>query len=133
MDAISVSKSTKLGTLRWAAPEMFGSDPLDPARHSPAVDIFALGVVIGEVFLCSPPFPSALADQDVVTQIHKKTAPHDYSALRHISVKLEAMIKACCSDDPQMRPNMAAMCYFLWPEVKKDFDKVRFCAIFDWT
>lgn len=53
MDAISVSKSTKMGTLRWAAPEMFGTDASDPARRSPAVDIFALGVVIGEVCLLS--------------------------------------------------------------------------------
>lgn len=56
--------------------------------------------------------------------MHKKLPPHDYGQLQRVSTKLAQMVQICCSEEPQMRPSMAVLNYFLWPEVKKDIEKV---------
>jgi tetratricopeptide (TPR) repeat protein len=48
----SSSSGLALGTLAWAAPEVL----LDGAEHSPASDVYSLGIVMWELMTCEVPF-----------------------------------------------------------------------------
>lgn len=113
-------------TLRWCAPELQDARFTTLTRaqqkklqHAFAVDIYSLGLVLGEVFLRQPPFPSLEATanagqlQQAICGTH--THPHDPAALRHLSPRLAELIAKCCAKDPQQRPTIAQLQYQLWP------------------
>jgi serine/threonine protein kinase len=126
-DTSGGSGSTQTGgTLRWTPPELLSRDWLEMTKeqrralqNSFAVDIYALGVVIGEVFLRQPPYASlGVKPNDVHLQgaiLDVKHAAFDAAALQSISSELSLLVQQCCEYVPTKRPTIATIAFQLWP------------------
>jgi eukaryotic-like serine/threonine-protein kinase len=86
-----------VGTLRYMAPEQLRDEP-----PSPAVDIYALGVVLYEMLAGRPPWVAATAQAMVAEQLGPPPQLPDVPA------PLAALAVACLQHDPARRPTSAA-------------------------
>ena len=101
------------GTLRWLAPErrsVLVEDERKRVEGHPAVDVYALGCVIGEVFLEQPPFVD-YGDDDVI-RLSADTPPF---APQSLPDPLKPMLSRCCDPKPERRATMDEIMYKLWP------------------
>ena len=107
-------------TPRWLPPEalsMDDDDNDDVVLSAPAVDVYGLGCVLGEIFLMKPPYANS-KDRDVIIAQHNvKKQPFAWNELESISVPLCDLIKRCCSRDPHDRPTLAEIHQQKWPFV----------------
>jgi serine/threonine protein kinase len=128
----AVSSPTN-GTLLWTPAELlkdFDDKSFQEQRelqYSPAVDIYGLGLVIGEVFAALPPFAGSLRsnakDYHILTAIlNEKRQPFDYAALAEISPALAGLVKMCCSRIPSERPNASTLLFKEWPLVVSELN-----------
>ena len=109
------------GTPRWCAPELGNLDRLSAserrrAQTNPAVDIFSLGCMIGEVFLRQPPFAFATTLSEVALALSTKP-PFDAAKLAELAPGLAALVAACCQLDPRKRPTINEIAFTIWPRV----------------
>ena len=101
------------GTSRWLAPERRAVTD-DPDRKrvegDPAVDVYALGCVIGEVFTQLPPFATC-REQDVWRQ------PVDAAPFKpeQLPEPIRQLLSACCHPRADCRPRVQELLYSLWP------------------
>jgi len=86
-----------VGTLRYMAPEQLRDQP-----PTPAVDIYALGVVLYEMLAGRPPWSATTAQEMVAEQAG--TPP----PLTDAPAALAALAAACLEHDPARRPTSAA-------------------------
>ena len=68
--SVSQSSSAVLGTFAWCAPEVI----LNGDEHSPASDVYAMGIVMWELMTCESPFES-LDYHQVVARLRNQQRP----------------------------------------------------------
>ena len=91
-----------LGTLRYAAPELFTSS----LRHGPASDLYSLGIVLHEMLTGEPPF----ADQSPaeLAQAHlRRVPPAPRSIAPQMSRDVARLLRRLLAKDPLRRPQTA--------------------------
>ena len=110
------TRDTDIGTCLWSPPEkptkpgrLFGKG----TRRDPARDVWSVGCIIGELYLCRLPFLDAgidpqHANKAKVTKAKKeRKPPHDPVLLAKISPRLAAFVAKLCDYDPAKRPTLA--------------------------
>ena len=101
------------GTLRWLAPER--RSPLNEQQRRcveshPAVDMWALGCVIGEVFLELPPFPDY--SDSSLARLPADALPF---AVATLIDPIKPLLNRCCEPKPERRASLEEVQYLLWP------------------
>jgi tRNA A-37 threonylcarbamoyl transferase component Bud32 len=89
------------GTLAWSPPELFGHPP----KHGSKSDVWSFGVVAWEI-LCggtSPPWSWLELPAMMVTLSEGQALPVPSSL--HLREEHRALMNACWTRDPQLRPN----------------------------
>ena len=114
-------------TLRWEPPEVDDIDPtvMDKEQQrsimsDPAVDVYALGCVLGEIFLGEPPYSVHMHRRDIErAQRNRKAAPFSLTPEDHPRVHpaLLSIIQRCCSREPKNRPTICQLQLHDWPAV----------------
>ncbi|RLN93185.1 hypothetical protein BBJ28_00003007 [Nothophytophthora sp. Chile5] len=107
-DDTNLTATAAAGTLAWTAPELLLGE-----EYSEKVDIYSLGVLLGELDTCTLPYhdPAALAE---------RLAQHPLRLLRRIvdeglrpqlspdcPLSIAQVIAACVARDPKQRPSAA--------------------------
>jgi serine/threonine protein kinase len=116
-------------SLVFMAPELLaGFDELSieeqkKVQNSPAVDIYGLGLLMGEIFLQRPPYaahltPSAKSTKQQQVLSNVELEPFEYTKLDAISPSLGRLVRQCCSRDPKKRPTSAALHNVLWAQLQ---------------
>jgi serine/threonine protein kinase len=93
----------KCGTLRYAAPEVFGDTPYAPER----ADIWSAGVVLYSIIAHRHPY-AANNGKDVVQMVANTELKFDGPAFAHVSSGTVDLIRALLSKDPAARPDAKA-------------------------
>ncbi len=105
-----------VGTPAYMAPELFRAE-----EATPATDIYALGVVLYEVFVGSRPFlgtnARVLADQHL-----RKRAPSLDKRLPLVAPSLRKIIHRCLEKKPELRPSSMTEIGCLLKAVAKSYD-----------
>jgi serine/threonine protein kinase len=91
-----------VGTPEYVAPEVMSGD-----AHTPAADIYALGLLYYVLLSGDNPFRGDTA-QATVARVIQRTPPSLRSLVLGVPVALAELIDACLSKDPQQRPPSAA-------------------------
>jgi serine/threonine protein kinase len=89
-------------TCYYAAPELFDED----AILTPAVDVWAFGLILYEVFAGSAVFPISLSPFDIIRQLRRHQRPTIPTACGDYMVHL---IGRCWSDNPSRRPSFGGI------------------------
>ncbi|KAF5345362.1 hypothetical protein D9758_008509 [Tetrapyrgos nigripes] len=120
VNAITTSAEV-MGSVRWMAPEVINPDEAESRRQSPESDIYALGMVIWEVFSGKVPYHQWPRDATVVFKILlgiRPERPSDASALG-LSDAVWNVI-GMCWQDWRKRPRVLSVLQCL-EEAFKDF------------
>lgn len=89
------------GTPRYMAPEQIGGEAV-----SERSDIYALGLILYEVFTGRPAFEAA--DAAEYARLHKQVVPpRPSSIVPEIDPRIDSLIMACLEKDPAARPQSA--------------------------
>lgn len=91
-----------VGTPEYVAPEVMSGD-----AHTPAADIYALGLLYYVLLSGDNPFRGDTT-QATVARVIQRTPPSLRSLVLGVPVALAESIDACLSKDPQQRPSSAA-------------------------
>lgn len=94
------SAAPKLGTARWRAPEMISPDK--PTRPNKLTDIYALGLVLWELYSQKVPFHEA---QDEMTIMFWLFQGKQIEIGDDCPKLLKEIIRLCTSKEPTMRPH----------------------------
>jgi len=94
---------------RWSAPEILASE-IEGSRTTTAVDIYALAMVLIEMFTGTVPFgeidnPAAMVNQIIQGKRPDKHAPVSGSNMITDDI-IWALIEKCWEQDPKDRPSM---------------------------
>ncbi|KDQ55517.1 hypothetical protein JAAARDRAFT_89837, partial [Jaapia argillacea MUCL 33604] len=104
---VGVTQPSNLGgTLRWMAPELFSTDPVN--GRTAAVDIYAFAMVCYEVYLRSYPFPDIVAELQLLAKVAKGERPERSSLIlcgRNMSDDLWGLVERCWAGSPTSRPS----------------------------
>ncbi|CAE6467167.1 unnamed protein product [Rhizoctonia solani] len=71
--AFSESSNTRLGSTRWAAPEILLAEV--PIRRTTQSDVYALGMTMLEIFTGDVPYPNHRMEFSVITTVARGTLP----------------------------------------------------------
>ena len=81
-------------------------------ESDPAVDVYALGCVIGELFTEQPPF--AEYAEDVIWRLPADTVPFEAELL---PAAIRPLLSACCDARAERRPRVQELVCAMWPRV----------------
>jgi len=110
VNLLTTQASNVLGTTRWMAPELLDPDQFEEAqgRPSKASDVYALAMVMLEVFSGAPPFGNLTKEAAVIWNVMKGVRPD--RPLHTISLGLSDVIwelmTQCWRHNPSKRPSM---------------------------
>jgi serine/threonine protein kinase len=129
------------GTSRWSPPEL-----LTAAYHSlpsaerklleqaPAVDIWSLGLVFGELMTSQPPYAAAgvsAKERTIEAQVlNEEIAPFPADLLQRagVSSPMSVLIRACTARKPEQRPTLVQIKFYFWPQVRRGIQAVGVTA-----
>ncbi|KAG6825509.1 hypothetical protein H0H92_003436, partial [Tricholoma furcatifolium] len=107
------SYTSKCGSVRWQAPELFDPDAADELHYATkATDIYAWGSVAYEIFAGQLPFAHVNRDPMVMTKImngERPTRPTESSPSWNVWGLTEAiwsLMERCWDADPAQRPTV---------------------------
>ncbi|OCH89807.1 kinase-like protein [Obba rivulosa] len=104
------TESASIGSTRWTAPELFDPErfKLEKAESSPQIDIYALSMVMWEIFTGRVPFYYWRRDATVihhVVQGKRPLRPVQATPLG-LSDAIWALMQSCWESDGQQRPHI---------------------------
>ncbi|EMD41308.1 hypothetical protein CERSUDRAFT_109903 [Gelatoporia subvermispora B] len=106
---VSRSAGVDIGTVRWSSPELidpqqFGLDDTGPTRPS---DIYALSMVMWEIFTGELPFAECARDATVINRILREERPvrPDAQTAPHLSGEIWSLMERCWEQDWKARPD----------------------------
>ena len=101
-------RNRRVGTTEYLAPEMLGVSP----QSTPAVDVWALGVVLYNMLSGTPPFnPASPTIEDDIRR-GNYMLPRRY--FRGVSTEARDVIRACMHVDPAQRPTAEDLSLVPW-------------------
>ena len=115
------------GTPGWMAPERYEVLNMTLSdrkivENDPAVDIYSMGCLIGEILLEQPPFMNFESQNDIRNAFLGRNPPypHDMTSVSNISDQLANLIRRCCEPNPKKRCTIIDIMYQLWPPIHKE-------------
>jgi serine/threonine protein kinase len=85
------------GTVRYAAPEQFTDDP-----PTPKIDVFSFGLVLYEILVGSPVFPSSETPFAVIRRLQGRDLPSVPATCGSV---MQNLISRCWQQNPEDRPS----------------------------
>ncbi|KAG6831370.1 hypothetical protein H0H87_005300 [Tephrocybe sp. NHM501043] len=120
------SMSSKGGSLRWQAPELFDMENDQAVKNSTFSDVYALGCVCYEVFTGNVPFHNVSRDATVMLQIQRGSRPSQppESSLAWrkwgLTQAIWDLIQDCWKENPLSRPTTEEVLSRLNPRPRED-------------
>jgi serine/threonine protein kinase len=98
LDRDDATLTAPSATCHYAAPELF----LEDAKLTPAVDVWAFGLLLYEIFAESAVFPRSYSPFDVIRQLRKHERPIIPTSCGQY---MDNLIRRCWSENPSVRPS----------------------------
>ena len=101
-----LASSSRAGDLKGGTPAYMAPEQLLERRSSVASDLYALGLVLFEIFTGERAVPASVFEQGAAQDAARQTAA-DHPGLRRVESSIAAAIRACLHRDPARRPASA--------------------------
>ena len=123
------------GSLRWLTPER-RKRIKDPEKRKQieshtSIDVYALGCIIGEIFIKQPPYAEQEKIEEVedlgewIKELQPTELPYTEEQIESLPKELAELIRRCCEGEVSKRITMVEIVYQKWPEVCIGLGTVR--------